>query len=66
MTVSEERVRVPAAPGRLSSVNGEGMRSEALAWLVGRLQWEEDLARLEQPAPAEPALPARVHSPDAA
>ena len=58
------------APGRLSSLSGEATRSEALAWLAGRLRWEDELDRLEQPAPAErPAQPARwarAQAPDAA
>ena len=63
MTVSEERVRVSGTPGHLSSLSGERMRFEALAWLAGRLRWEEELARLEQP---DPELPGRAQSPDAA
>jgi hypothetical protein len=70
VTVSEERVRVPKTTGHLSSLSGEGTRSEALAWLAGRLRWEDELARLEQPAPAErpdqSALSARAQAPDAA
>jgi hypothetical protein len=70
MTVSEERVRVARATGHLSSLNGEGTRSEALAWLAARLRWEDELARMEQPAPAErageAACPAAAQAPDAA
>jgi hypothetical protein len=58
------------ATGHLSSLNGEGMRSEALAWLAGRLRWERLLARLEHPAPAEgqpgDRESVREQSPDAA
>jgi hypothetical protein len=71
MTVSQERERVRTVAGHLSSLRGEGTRSEALAWLAGRLRWEEELARMEQPAPverraADPGVPARAQSPDAA
>src|SRR5260370_42469174 len=69
MSVSEEQERVLGPKDRLSSLNGEGTRSEALAWLADQLRWEQRLARLEQGAPVAHLVvnpPARVQSPDAA
>jgi len=69
MSVSQEQPRVPGPTDRLSALDGEGTRSEALAWLADQLLWEQRLARLEQGAPVERLVvnpPARLQSPDAA
>jgi hypothetical protein len=53
MLVSQERQGVLPATARLTCVPGGSTRSEARAWLAGRLRWEERLAQLERDARPE-------------